>query len=157
MTNRSRGAERPGRRDYSPTVRPRAVQPDGLLRYTPNYPDPSETKTLYFSHAVTTTRETVVTPSQGKRLRLVHVRAIHRPNFSTAIVVELYFGTGSTIGASGSTPVDAFQVSGTTEQTRSWARGQGPRGARNEVLSIRENSTAAGGYVDLLVEYTEER
>jgi len=157
MSNRARAAERTGRRDYAPTVRPRALQPDGLLRYSPNYPDPSETRTLYFSHAVTMTRETVVTPSPGKRLRIVHLRAIHRPTFSTAIVVEVYLSTGPSIGGAGSTPVDAFQVSGTTEQTRSWTRGQGPRGARDDVLSIRESSTAAGGFLDLLVDYTEER
>lgn len=157
MTNRTRPAERPRRRDYSPTLRPRALQADGLLRYSPNYPDPSETKTGYFSHAVSTTRATVLTPPADKRIRVVHIRAINRPNASGAIVIELYFGTGASIGAAESTPVDAFQVSGVTEQTRSWARGQGPRGRRGEVLSIRESSTVAGGSVDLVVDYTEER
>jgi hypothetical protein len=148
--------DRRSKTPYVPSVRPRALQPDGPLRYSPNYPDPSDTKTAYFTHAVSTTRATVATPSPGRRIRVVHIRAIHRPNTSTAILVELYFGAGASIAVA-STPIDAFQVSGPTEQTRSWARGQGPRGARNEALSVRESSVVAGGNLDLIIDYTEER
>ena len=70
---------------------------------------------------------------------------------------ELYFGTAATISTGGATAIDIIRVPDLSEgATRSWARGAGPAGAKDEVLSIRSRTTTGSGHFTI-AEYTEER
>ena len=89
-------------------------------------------------------RDTIATPANGKRIRLVNVKviqegAIGRRNY------EIYFGTGTNITSNAEKAVDVLDIPDQGEdETREYERGQGPRGERNEVLSGRWNGSAPG-------------
>ena len=84
------------------------------------------------------TRETLVTPSKGKRIRLLRVRVIQEQADGRHLW-ELYYGTGADITTDASKAVDILDVPNLGEvSTRTFLRAHGPRGARDEVLSGRE-------------------
>ncbi|MCI0877732.1 MAG: hypothetical protein J4N78_02510 [Chloroflexi bacterium] len=102
------------------------------------------------------TRETLVTPSKGKRIRLLRVRVIQEQADGRRLW-ELYYGTGADITTDASKAVDILDVPNLGEvSTRTFLRDQGPRGARDEVLSGRWLGTAPTTVHKIIVEYTEE-
>ena len=146
------------RSDYAPTVRPRAARQEGQRRLTPGYLDDlSDTKFLFFSDpGGTTTRQTLLTPSTGRRLRLIRV-AVHQIASDGLHFAEIYFGAGALISTNVDKAIDYVRVADLSEGgTRSWGRGAGPVGAKNEVLSLRWTVTPATSH-KVIVEYTEER
>ena len=146
------------RSDYAPTVRPRAARQEGQRRLTPGYLDDlSDTKFLFFSDpGGTTTRQTLLTPTTGRRLRLIRV-SVHQIATDGLHFAEIYFGTGALISTNVDKAIDYVRVADLSEGgTRSWGRGAGPVGAKNEVLSLRWTVTPATSH-KVIVEYTEER
>ncbi len=146
------------RSDYAPSVRPRAARQEGQRRLTPGYLDDlSDTKFLFFNDpSATTTRQTLLTPNTGKRIRLIRV-SVHQIASDGLHFAEIYFGTGTNIATNADKAIDYVRVADLSEgATRSWGRGAGPVGAKNEVLSIRWTVFPDTSH-KVIVEYTEER
>ena len=146
------------RSDYAPGVRPRSARQDGQRRYTPGYlVDLSDTKSLFFSDSQRSTdRQTLVSPRAGRRLRLIRV-SIHQTSPDDVHFCEVYFGAGANIAAFPTKAIGYVRVPDSGEgSTRTWGRGAGPVGEKNEALSIRwtEQPTTLHKFI---VEYTEER
>ena len=145
------------RRDYAPAVRPRTARQDGLRRFTPGYLDDiTDTKFLYVVAGTATTRQAVLAPDPGRRLRLVRL-TIAQTSSDGAHWAEVYFGTGTNIGTTPHKAIDIVRVPDLAEgATRTWARGTGPVGQANEVLSLRWTAAPATNHA-IIIEYTEER
>ena len=102
------------------------------------------------------TRETLVTPSKGTRLRLLRTRVIQEQADGRHLW-ELYFGTGADITTNPEKSVDILEVPNEGEaSTRTFLRDEGPRGLRDEVLSGRWLGTAPTTVHKVIIEYTEE-
>ena len=150
------GARRGRRSDYTPGVRPRTARQDGQSRLTPSYlSDLSDTKTAQATLALAASRETVLTPTKGRRTRLIQL-TFKQVNGSDGLHwAEVYWGTGALI-ANG-TAIDIVRVPDQGEgSTRTWTRGAGPLGAKDEVLSVRFTA-APTTVIAAIIEYTEER
>lgn len=150
--------DRRGRSDYAPTVRPRAARQDGLRRYTPGYlVDLSDTQTLFYSDTTrNTTRRTLLRPRPGKRLRLINL-TVYQPTSDNSHFCEVYFGEGSTIASAARKAIGYVRVPDYgVGSTRTWGRGAGPAGERNEPLSFRWVTRPTTSH-KFIVEYTEER
>ena len=146
------------RSDYAPTVRPRAARQDGLRRYTPGYLiDLSDTQTMFHSDSARSTdRFTLVRPSTGKRLRLINL-TVYQTTADNLHFCEVYFGTGASIASSRRKAIGYVRVPDHSQgSTRTWGRGAGPAGERNEPLSIRWITRPTTSH-KFIVEYTEER
>jgi len=102
------------------------------------------------------TRETLVTPSKGRRIRVLRTRVIQEQADGRHLW-ELYFGTGADVTVNPEKAVDILDVPNLGEvSTRTFLRDQGPRGLRDEVLSGRWLGTAPTTVHKIMVEYTEE-
>ena len=102
------------------------------------------------------TRETLATPSKGRRIRLLRARVIQEQADGRHLW-ELYFGTGSDITVNPEKAVDILDVPNEGEvATRTFLKSQGPRGLRDEVLSGRWLGTAPTTVHKIVIEYTEE-
>ena len=149
---------RAARSDYAPSVRPRTAGQNGQPQLTPGYlSDLSDTKFLYvFSAGRITRRATLVTPSSGMRLRVIRV-AVHQIVSDGVHYAELFFGAGVNISIHPDKAIDFIRVPDQGEgSSRSWGRGHGPVGQRNEVLSMRWTFAPDASH-RVIVEYTEER
>ena len=101
------------------------------------------------------TRDTLVTPSKGTRIRLLRVRVVQEQADGRHLW-ELYFGTGDDITVNPEKAVDILDVPNLGEAaTRTFLRDEGPRGLRDEVLSGRWLGTAPTTVHKVMVEYTE--
>ena len=102
-----------------------------------------------------TVRNTVLSPTTGKRIRIIRIRAIQEGSDGRHLL-ELYFGTGTDITTDPSKAIDTLDILDLNDdETRTYDRGEGPRGLRNEVLSGRWKTAAATGH-KIMVEYDEE-
>ena len=102
------------------------------------------------------TRETLVTPSKGTRVRLLRVRVIQEQADGRHLW-ELYFGTGADITTNPEKAVDILDVPNLGEvSTRTFLRDEGPRALRDEVLSGRWLGTAPTTVHKIIIEYTED-
>ena len=158
MATSSTRRDRGRRSDYTPTVRPRAARNEGQRRLTPGYLDDlSDTKFRFFSDpSGTTARQTLLTPSTGKRIRLIRV-AVHQIASDGLHFAEIFFGTGTNIATNPDKAIDYVRVPDLSEGTsRTWGRGTGPVGEKNEVVSIRWPAPPVTSH-KVIVEYTEER
>ena len=101
-------------------------------------------------------RETIVRPNKGRRIRLIRARVVQE-SADGRRHYEVYFGTGSDIAADPSKAIDTLEVPELGEAaTRTFAREEGPRGRRDEVLSGRWSGGAPARAHLLIIEYTEE-
>ena len=101
-------------------------------------------------------RETLVSPSKGKRLRILRVRVIQETAEGRRLY-EVYFGEGETMAADPARAVDTLDVPDLGEDsTRVFPRDEGPRGERDEPLSGRWSGDAPSNAHKVMVEYTEE-
>jgi hypothetical protein len=147
--------QRPG---SAPSVRPRTARQDGQRRLTPGYLDDlTDTKMHYVCGASgSTTRGTLITPSTGRRIRVVRV-AVTQINSDGLHFAEVYFGTGVNIESNTGKVIGIMKVTDLGEgATRTWSRGTGPVGIKNEVVSLRWTTSPSSSH-KLIVEYTEER
>ena len=130
------------------------MREEGRRRLTPGYlEDTSDTRIELRkpTSSNSTRRFTIKTPSRGRRLRIIRVEAFDI-SISSGVEVELYFGTVSD-GA-----IDLLSVpTGGSDATRTWARGAGPAGGKNQALSGRKRSMVGANNLEFLLEYTEER
>ena len=102
-----------------------------------------------------TTRGLVLTPSPGKRIRIIRIRVIQE-SADSKHYLELYFGTGTNILSNPEKAIDTLTIGNLgTDETRTYERGEGPRGLRNEVLSNRWTSAATTVH-KIMVEHDEE-
>ena len=102
------------------------------------------------------TREALVTPSNGNRIRLLKVRVIQEQADGRHLW-ELYFGTGADITVNPDKAVDILDVPNLGEtSTRTFLKDEGPRGLRDEALSGRWLGTAPTTVHKIIVEYVEE-
>lgn len=146
------------RPESAPSVRPRTARQDGQRRLTPGYLDDlTDTKVRYVSNGSgSSSRATLITPSTGRRIRIVRIAVVQLESDGDHYV-ELFFGTGTDIGTDAAKAIDLVKVADQGRgATRTWSRGTGPVGAKNEVLSLRWTLTPTSSH-KLIVEYTEER
>ena len=102
------------------------------------------------------TREALVTPAKGRRVRLLKARIIQEQADGRHLW-ELYFGTGADITTNPDKAVDIMDVPNLGEtSTRTFLKDEGPRGRRDEVLSGRWSGTAPTTVHKIVIEYVEE-
>lgn len=112
-------------------------------------------KLLPHDSNTSTTRDKILTPTKGKRIRIIRVRAIQEGSDGRQLY-ELYFGTGADITTTPSKAIDTLDIPDLGDaETRTFLRGEGPRGLRDEVLSGRWKS-AIVNVNKIMVEYEEE-
>ena len=102
------------------------------------------------------TRETLVIPSKGTRIRLLRTRVIQEQADGRHLW-ELYFGDAPNMITGPNKGIDILAVpdSGATA-TRVFRKSQGPRGKQNEVLSGRWRGFAPSNPHKIIIEYSEE-
>lgn len=102
------------------------------------------------------TRETLVTPAKGKRIRLLRTRVIQEQADGRHLW-EHYFGAGADITVNPKKSIDILDIPNQGEAaTRTFLKDEGPAGQRDEVLSGRWLGTAPTTVHKIIVEYTEE-
>ena len=108
------------------------------------------------SSSTGTGRDTVLTPSKGFRIRLVRVRVVQEKPDGRHLW-ELYFGEGASLIADLKKGIDILSIPNNgSDSTRTYLRGEGPRGLRDEVLSGRWRGTAPANAHRIIIEYSEE-
>jgi hypothetical protein len=126
------------------------------LRPTIGDPIGSEVKTLYVATSGTsTTKATAITPTTGKRIRMISVQAVS--GSATAANFEVYFHTGANITTTAAKAIFLANLDTDTRPYEShiWPEGKGPLGAVNEVVSIRTSADiTTNGY--FVFTYKEE-
>jgi hypothetical protein len=101
-------------------------------------------------------RETLVTPSKGRRIRLLRVRVIQE-QANGRHLWELYFGTGADITTNPDNAIDILDIPDLGEaSTWTFLREEGPRGLRDEVLSGRWLGSPPNTVHKIIVEYSDE-
>ena len=116
-------------------------------------PRASEIKLLRGTAISTTTVATLLTPTSGKRVRVVGL--VIASTGTTAQILEVYFGTGASIG---SVPANAIAENATGDVMTTvypWPDGAGPVGDVDEVVSIRPVASIAET-VSIEISYREE-
>jgi len=104
----------------------------------------------------TTDRATVLTPTPGFRIRIVKVRILQTAG-EGRFLVEVYFSTQPNIIFDASKGIDILAVPNIgSDSTRTFARNEGPRGLRGEVVSVRNRGVAPSTPHRVFIEYTEE-
>ena len=102
------------------------------------------------------TRNTLVTPAKGRRVRVLRVRVIQEQTDGRHLW-ELYLGTGTDITTDPEKTIDILDIPDNGEaSTRTFLRDEGSRGDRDEVLSGRWLGTPPTTVHKVIVEYTEE-
>ena len=102
------------------------------------------------------TRNELVIPSKGRRIRVLRVRVIQEQTDGRHLW-ELYLGTGADITTDPAKAIDILDIPNDGEAaTRTFLRDQGPRGERDEVLSGRWLGTPPTTVHKIIIEYTEE-
>lgn len=102
------------------------------------------------------TRATIVTPSAGRRVRVLG--GCMTTNGATSKGTEVYFGTGASLPTDGAKGVFNGRIDVTDEQNNAFqfGDGSGPVGAVDEVLSVRCGTADAGETVSFLVHTRDE-
>ena len=101
-------------------------------------------------------RQTILVPAKGYRIRLVRVKVI-QPTSDDRHLCEVYFGTAGNLITDPSRAVDILAVPDSgSASTRTYQRGQGPRGRRGEPLSFRWRNRAPSTEHRIIIEYAEE-
>jgi hypothetical protein len=131
-----------------------ALEGLGVLAAAPWIPGASDILTARASSSGTVVA-TLITPTSGRRIRIVAVLMYMTSN--TGSVLEVYFGTGATIGTSPTKSIyNAYIQSSVDPNPRPiWPDGGGPVGLVDEVVSTR-GSVSIGDNGGLIVQYREE-
>jgi hypothetical protein len=128
----------------------------GLISVSAAVPGASAVKSLFYrSEGDSTTRHTIVTPTSGKKLRILSATCATAT--TTDVNVGIYFGTGADFPTNTASIVSVWRVDNQIENNAGdfWPDGAGPVGAVDAVLSIvtGENITAE---LRLCIQYREE-
>ena len=126
----------------------------GQLSVSPAVPGASAVANLYVSISSTTTRQTFITPSSGKRIRIISA-SLAWDNSATALI-GYYFGTGAAVATNPASAILAAQIDVDVNPyvSETWPDGSGPVGAVDEVVSGRAGSSAGSTYG--VIVYREE-
>ena len=113
--------------------------------------------TRAFTGSVSTTRSTLVTPTSGKKIRIVDFDM--RNDSLTDTLGELYFSTGANFETTAGKAIGRSPLIDTTVNaphvSKVWPEGSGPVGAVDDVLSIRTNIDVGANF-EVTVHYREE-
>ena len=128
----------------------------GQLSASPAVPGASTvTSVIKLTVSDSTTRVTVITPTSGKKIRVIGWLA--RSGTATGHALEIYFGTGANV-----TTNPASAIADASMDNDNWANigedfpdGGGPVGAADEVLSLRTSVNVSGSNA-LVLHYREE-
>ena len=102
-------------------------------------------RTLEVTGPTDTDRFTVVSPRKGYRIRLVRLQILQKGE-EDRFYVEVYFGTAGNIITDPTNGIDILQVNvAGSAKTRTFPRGEGPRGLRGEPVSIRYRTAGPSG------------
>lgn len=113
-------------------------------------------KTQEVQSSTNTSRQTILSPSGGYRIRIVRVK-LKQHAADGRHLWELYFGTARNIITDQTKGIDILAVPNKgSDTTRTYLKSEGPRGNRGEVLSGRWRGTAPTSANTILIEYTEE-
>ena len=125
-----------------------------MANYRRNYPElASEVKTARATNNNSITRATALTPTSGKKVRVLSVNIAFEGATSNGL--EVYFDEGANIGTnSGKEIMEAHQAA-VGPVFVAWPDGAGPVGAVDDVVSIRGTAAVAED-VDLILVYREE-
>ena len=126
----------------------------GQLSVSPAVPGAGVVANLYVSISSTTTRQTFITPSSGKRIRIISA-SLAWDNSATALI-GYYFGTGAAVATNPASAILAAQIDVDVNPyvSETWPDGSGPVGAVDEVVSGRAGSSAGSTYG--VIVYREE-
>ena len=103
-----------------------------------------------------TSRQTILSPSPGRRIRFIRVRVLQNASDGRHLW-ELFFGNAGNIITAPNRSIDVLAIPDLgSDASRTFRRGEGPRGKRNEVLSGRWRGTAPTTSHKIIIEYTEE-
>ena len=101
-------------------------------------------------------RATVLTPRPGYRIRLVRLRMLQTGG-EGRFLVEVYFGTAPNLITDPSQGVDILAVPNIgSDSTRTFSRREGPRGRRDEPISVRHRGIAPSTPLRIFIDFTEE-
>ena len=132
-----------------------ALHSDGSLRVRVAPVGAGEVTSVYDRTSTSATRATVLTPTSGKKIRVVSV--VIGFNSNTLTNIEVYFGTGANITTNAGKEVGYYTMDADAARAasiQSWPDGGGPIGAADDVLSVRGDG--ANGTTAILVIYREE-
>lgn len=135
-----------------------AVPGLGVIAAAPYTPGSSEVKSNVADPGATSaTRKTFITPTSGKKIRIISYHVVTRGLTTDPARCGIYFGTGAAY-LTNATTVIGEGVPGTTGSFgESWPDGGGPVGAADAVLSIvTETETEPQGQIKFTVHYREE-
>lgn len=101
-----------------------------------------------------TTRATAITPTSGKRVRIIAIR--YNTQVADAHRTEVYFGTGANITTTAGKEIDEFTAAAANVTGGIvFNEGEGPAGAVDEVVSVRSSATLGTGDA-VIITYREE-
>ena len=101
-------------------------------------------------------RQTILSPSPGRRIRFIRTRVLQDASDGRHLW-ELFFGDAGNIITAPNRSIDVLAIPDLgSDASRTFRRGEGPRGKRNEVLSGRWRGTAPTTVHKIIIEYTEE-
>ena len=116
-------------------------------------PDASEVKTVRATNNNSTTRATALTPTSGKKVRVISVNIAFEGTTSNGL--EVYFSTGANIGSTAGKEITEVHQAAIGPVFEAWPDGAGSVGAVDDVVSIRGTALVAED-VDLILVYREE-
>ena len=106
--------------------------------------------------STTNRRQTLLTPSKGYRVRFIRVKVLQASSDGRHLW-EVFFGTAGNIITQPNRSSDVLVVPDLgSAATRTFARNQGPRGKRDEVLSGRWRGVAPTSAHKIVIDYIEE-
>ena len=103
-----------------------------------------------------TSRTTALSPTPGYRIRLVRLRMLQAGG-EGRFLVEVYFGAAPNLITDPTQGIDILAVPNIgSDSTRTFRRGEGPRGLRDSPLSVRHRGVAPATPLRIFIDYTEE-
>ncbi len=103
-----------------------------------------------------TNRATALSPTPGYRIRLVRLRMLQTGG-EGRFLVEVYFGAAPNLITDPTQGIDILAVPNIgSDSTRTFRRGEGPRGLRDSPLSVRHRGVAPATPLRIFIDYTEE-
>lgn len=115
---------------------------DGLGQQTVSLgiPGASAVTSFYTTSDPGTTRATIITPTSGKRIRIISVRQACFGSAATG-ELEFYFGTGANISSNADKAIIniVIDTSSLVNNGQNWGDGSGPVGAADDVVSYRHS------------------
>lgn len=138
------------------TYRVPLIDADGRVYTNAKATGAGEVQAAYYQTVdPSTTRATVVTPTTGKKIRLVGIQL--GSIAAETSLFQVYFGTGASLPVSTGKEIAMPYLDNTQRgaYVLSWPDGAGPVGAVNDVVSLLTNvNVTTGGLI--IVHYREE-